>query len=103
MYIIRSAEWTITWRGRFEDELMQQLPAVEEFPDIQYIIQYPQPIPVTFHPFQQLFTFWMLQLFTILVHFHVIQELILIIYIKLDGDNGDNGDNGKISGNVINK
>jgi hypothetical protein len=36
---------------------MQQLPAVEEFPDIQYIIQYPQPIPVTFHPFQQLFTF----------------------------------------------
>jgi hypothetical protein len=45
----------------------------------------------------------MLQLFTILVHFHVIQELILIIYIKLDGDNGDNGDNGKISGNVINK
>lgn len=51
----------------------------------------------------------MLQLFTILVHFHVIQELILIIYIKLDGyngdngDNDDNGDNGKISGNVINK
>lgn len=91
---------------------MQQLPAVEEFPDVQYIIQYPQPIPVTFHPFQQLFTNDILNIATfykfvkILVHFHVIQELILIIYIKLDGDNGDNddnGDNGKISGNVINK
>ena len=29
----------------------------------------------------------------ILVHFHVIQELILFIYVKLNGNNGDNGDN----------
>ncbi|CAG8692567.1 14633_t:CDS:10 [Rhizophagus irregularis] len=27
-----------------------------EFPDIQYIIQHPRPIPITFHPFQQFFT-----------------------------------------------
>ncbi|CAB4427078.1 unnamed protein product [Rhizophagus irregularis] len=37
-------------------EVIQQLPSVGEFPDIQYIIQHPRPIPITFHPFQQFFT-----------------------------------------------
>uniref|UniRef100_U9TVD8 Uncharacterized protein n=1 Tax=Rhizophagus irregularis (strain DAOM 181602 / DAOM 197198 / MUCL 43194) TaxID=747089 RepID=U9TVD8_RHIID len=38
------------------EEVIQQLPSVGEFPDIQYIIQHPRPIPITFHPFQQFFT-----------------------------------------------
>ncbi len=44
---------------------MQQLPSIEEFPDIQYIIQH-QPIPVTFHPFQQFFTNDILNVTTLL-------------------------------------
>ncbi|CAB5359301.1 unnamed protein product [Rhizophagus irregularis] len=38
------------------EEVIQQLPSVGEFPDIQYIIQHPRPIPITFHPFLQFFT-----------------------------------------------
>ena len=36
-------------------EVIQQLPSVGEFPDIQYIL-HSQPIPVIFQPFQQFFT-----------------------------------------------
>ncbi|CAB4439128.1 unnamed protein product [Rhizophagus irregularis] len=39
-----------------EVEITQELPSVGEFPDIQYIIHHPQPIPASFHPFKQLFT-----------------------------------------------
>ncbi|PKC63154.1 hypothetical protein RhiirA1_464123 [Rhizophagus irregularis] len=34
------------------EEVIQQLPSVGEFPDIQNIIQHTRPIPITFHPFQ---------------------------------------------------
>ena len=38
-----------------EDDVMQQLPSVGEFLDIQYIIQHPS-VSVSFHLFQSLFT-----------------------------------------------
>ncbi|CAB5145312.1 unnamed protein product [Rhizophagus irregularis] len=55
------------------EEVIQQLPSVGEFPDIQNIIQHTRPIPITFHPFQPM-SFLILRFFykfvKVMMHFH---------------------------------
>lgn len=47
------------------EKVMQQLPLIEEFPDIQYIIQH-SPTPITFCLFQHFFTNNILNITTLL-------------------------------------
>ncbi|GBB91541.1 hypothetical protein RclHR1_01890015 [Rhizophagus clarus] len=88
-----------------EEEEIIQLPSVGEFPDIQYIIQHPQSIPASFHPFKQLFTDDILNIPTLLQirqSHKAFSRNLKVNFNHLHQTTIDE-DNNKINGNVVNK